>query len=477
MTVDFDNIIKNKASRIYASKLDNRVFFGIYFRHYLKLKSAPFHKELFGLIKDDSIINLVIVAFRGSAKSTIITTSFPIWSILNNNIKFILVLGKTEKQARQHLINIRRELEENRLLKEDYGYSISDKEWNNRCILIPEYDAKIMAVSMEQSIRGIRHKSNRPQIIICDDIEDTESVRTMESRNKMFDWITGEIIPTGDINTRMIFVGNLLHRDSLLMRMKEKIENNKIDGIYKEIKLIENDNTINWLSKYPNQEAIETERRKIFNDRVFDREYLLKITPDDDAIIEPEWIQYYDENDFNDYKFLTYVTGVDPAISQRDTADYTSIVTIRGCKHYDEEKEVKKKIFVMPNIINERIKFPNIVNKLKQTRGEYENENKIIIENAGFQSAIEQQMKEDGIRDVESYSLCGKDKRTRLSLLTNFIKEGVIVFPRHGAELLLDQILDFGNTTHDDIVDAFTLACLYFISEYQYREYRIITLG
>ena len=211
--VDLNNIIKNKSSRIYSSKFNNRVFFGIYFSHYLKLRSAPFHKELFDLIKDESIKNLVIVAFRGSAKSTIITTSFPIWSILNNNKKFIIILGKTEKQSRQHLINIRRELEENKLLKADYNYSISDKEWNNRCIVIPEYDAKIMAVSMDQSIRGIRHKQTRPELIICDDIEDTESVRTIEERNKIFDWITGEIIPTGDINTRIIFVGNLLHRE------------------------------------------------------------------------------------------------------------------------------------------------------------------------------------------------------------------------------------------------------------------------
>ena len=467
MSVDFDNISKNKVSRIYASKLDNRVFFGIYFRHYLKLKSAPFHKELFGLIKDDSIRNLVIVAFRGSAKSTIITTSFPIWSILNNNIKFILVLGKTEKQARQHLINIRRELEENRLLKEDYSYSISDKEWNNRCILIPEYDAKIMAVSMEQSIRGIRHKSNRPQIIICDDIEDTESVRTMESRNKMFDWITGEIIPTGDINTRMIFVGNLLHRDSLLMRMKDKLELNEIDGIYKEIKLMEDDGTINWLSKYPNTDAIEFERRKVFNDRIFEREYMLKIVPDDDAIIEPEWIHYYDEITHRDGQFLTYITGVDPAISQRDTADYTGIVTIKCYQEDVGEYGHKNIIYVMPEIINKKMKFPETIQTLKDIKENNERRTKIIIENNGYQQAIEQQLKKDGVDGVVSYSLGGKDKRTRLNMISNHIKEGIIRFPKGCNKELINQILDFGSTKHDDLVDALTIACIYFITEYK----------
>jgi hypothetical protein len=35
----------------------------------------------------------------------------------------------------------------------------------------------------------------------------------------------GEVIPAGDRNTRLIIVGNLLHEDSLLMRIKEEIEN------------------------------------------------------------------------------------------------------------------------------------------------------------------------------------------------------------------------------------------------------------
>ncbi len=57
------------------------------------------------------------------------------------------------------------------------------------------------------------------------------SVKTREGRNKTFDWFTGEIIPAGDTNTKLIAIGNLLHEDSLLMRLKERIDNNDIDGI------------------------------------------------------------------------------------------------------------------------------------------------------------------------------------------------------------------------------------------------------
>lgn len=34
-----------------------------------------------------------------------------------------------------------------------------------------------------------------------------------ESRNKAFEWLTGEVIPTGDINTKIIIVGYEKHDD------------------------------------------------------------------------------------------------------------------------------------------------------------------------------------------------------------------------------------------------------------------------
>lgn len=42
---------------------------------------------------------------------------------------------------------------------------------------------------------------------------------------------------------------------------------------------------------------------------------------------------------------------------------------------------------------------------------------------------------------------------------------GVIVFPKHGAEDLITQMIGFGVESHDDIMDAFTLLVRAFIEE------------
>jgi len=48
-----------------------------------------------------------------------------------------------------------------------------------------------------------------------------------------------------------------------------------------------------------------------------------------------------------------------------------------------------------------------------------------------------------------------QDKRSRLVLTANLIKTGQVLFPRNGAEQLIQQIIHFGVEKHDDLADAF----------------------
>ena len=211
-------------------------FFSTYFSNYLTHATADLHRDLFSITEDETLPLAVIVAFRGSAKSTILTMSYPIWAVVGRQQKkFVLIASQTQYQARVHLTNIKRELESNELLANDMGPFIEQREeWGSTSLYIPKYNARITAISTEQSVRGIRHGAFRPDLIIADDVEDMASVKTREGRNKTFDWYTSEIIPAGDTYTKRIAVGNLLHEDSLLMRLKERIENHEIDGIYRE---------------------------------------------------------------------------------------------------------------------------------------------------------------------------------------------------------------------------------------------------
>lgn len=449
-------MLKDGKVRRSIAKENHLLFFSSYFGHYMEYEFGDFHREMFELSSDEKIKTLVITAARGIGKSTILNMSLAIWSILGKNKKkFIVILSHTQAKARQHYINLRKELEENMLLKNDLGpFKEETSEWGSSLIL-PHYDARIAFASTEQSIRGMRHKQYRPDLIIADDLEDNDSVRTLESRNKTYDWLTKDIIPAGERNTRLVIIGTLLHEDSIMMRLKKEILNGTRAGVYREYPIIDEKGIILWPSKYPDEDALEAERLRIGDEKAWFQEYLLRIISDTDRVIHPEWIKYYtslpEQTVANEYRG-TYI-GIDLAISEKERADYTAMVAIAV---YGWGEDMKA--YVLPFPVNERLDFPSALEKAKGlSSGLAHNGRKaqLYIEDNMYQRAFPQMMSKDGY-PAEGIQSQG-DKRIRLTIVNPTIKMGQVFFPKTGAEQLVQQLIGFGVERHDDLADAFAI--------------------
>lgn len=456
-------MFRDRRIRTAITRQSHFLFFHFYFAHYVKYATAQFQRDLFHLSEQQSIKNLFIVAFRGSAKSTIFTTSYPVWAILGEQQKkFVLILCQTQSQAKQHMMNLRRELEGNQLLKNDLGpFQEEHNEWGSSSLVFSKLNARITAVSSEQSIRGLRHNQHRPDLIIGDDLEDIASTKTREGRNKTYQWLTGEVIPAGDRNTRLVIIGNLLHEDSLLMRLKEDVDKQKINGVFKAYPLIDGRGVIVWPGKYSSMSDIEEEKSKAANEFAWQREYLLQIVPAEDQAIYREWIRYYDKIPppvpIGIEHYTTHIEiriGIDLAISQRDSADYTALVP---ALFYEEKRGYT--IYILPKIINKRMTFPETVELCRTLNKTYAEEKgrepMFVIEDVAYQKALPQQLEEEGFHNVKTTRPGNADKRSRLILTANLIKSGKILFPRQGAEQLIQQIVHFGVEKHDDLADAF----------------------
>lgn len=455
-------MFKDRLVRTAITKDSLLYFINFYYAHYIKYETADFQKEIIHYLERSSVENLYIVAFRGSGKSTVITTAYPIWAILGKQQKkFCVIFCQTRIQAKQHLMNIRRELEDNDVLKKDLGpFQEESDEWGSFSLVFKKHNARITVASTEQSIRGLRHNEHRPDLIICDDVEDVQSTKTREGRDKTYNWLRGEVIPAGDRNTRLIIVGNLLHEDSLLMRIKEEIDLHKANGVFKEYPLLDNNGDCLWPGKYESKEAIEEEKIKVGNEISWQREFLLKIIPSEAQVIHRDWIQYYDEIPLNQKDFQGYSAyvgiriGVDLAISQSKAADYTAMVI---GKILGEGKD--SVIYILSEIINKKITFPETVHLCKSLYDAYSDERcpTFFIEDVAYQKALPQQLINEGIRDVETVRPGNLDKRSRLALTAHQIQSGKILFPRKGAEELINQLVHFGVEKHDDLADAFSI--------------------
>mgnify|MGYP001605573810 CR=1 FL=1 len=436
-------------------------FFATYFTHYITCQTAEFQKAIMDLLQKDELLKVAITAFRGSAKSTIATLAFPIWAMVGKpSKKYALLVSQTQELSKQILTNIKQELSSNELLMRDFGpFTEVADEWRANSFVIPQYNARISAISQSESIRGLRHRQYRPDLVIIDDVEDLESVKTRENRDKLWDWFTGEAMPIGDVGTKIVVVGNLLHEDSLMMRLKENIVLGKMDGVYREYPLIDAKGTIAWPGKYPTMKDIEVKRREVADDSAWYREYLLKFIADDKRIVQKHWPKYYEDlPELNHTPPRIIGVGVDLAISEKSTADFTSLIPFIVIGYGAELK-----IYILPYIINKRLNFPDTINAIKKMCEilciDFHREPTVYVENVGYQIAVVQHLNIEKVH-AEPVSITGMNKQTRLESATPYIRLGKVLFPTRGAGQLVSQLVNFGIEKHDDLVDAFTIITL-----------------
>lgn len=453
--------IKNdRAIRQALGRKSHHWFFLIYLSHYIKYPFAPFHHEMFKITEDERLKLAALIAFRSCGKTTLMSLSYPIWSIIGSQKKkFVLIASQTQNQSRSLLSNIKRELESNDLLKADIGpFEEESDEWGAYSIVLSRYDARITAVSTEQSIRGIRHGEYRPDLVICDDVEDLSSVKAKETRDKVFDWLNGEIFPIGDQNTKFLIVGNLLHEDSLMMRLKKAINEDSLEGKFFVYPILDAKNQIAWPRKFKTMKAIEKLRKRV-SESAWYREYLLKIIADKDRIVRRDNIHHYDElPDQQENRARLIACGVDLAISTKDSANYTGIIAA-----YVIGYGKTLRVYILSQVVNKRMIFVETSEELKRLdtvlHAQYKIKPTFYIESVNYQAALPQHLVVEGLH-AEPVTIAKLDKRSRLSIVSPYIEDGRILFPHYGCEVLIDQIVNFGVEKYDDLADALTIMML-----------------
>ena len=447
-------IVSHQPSRIAATTKDHSMFFSVYFGpDYIQYASADLHHAMFAITEDESIKLAVITAFRSSGKSTICSTSYPLWAILGKQQKkFVLLLGQTQQKAQQLLDNVKHVMEPTEILRADLGpFQEERSQWCATALVISRFGAKIMIASAEQSVRGLRHRQYRPDLIIVDDIEDLESVKTKEGRDKTWDWLVGDVFQAGDDRrTKIIVVGNHLHEDSVLKRLEAHIATGNVPGAYRRFPIVNENGVSLWPARYPDAESIDEKRRGVPDEVTWHREYMLTIISTSERVVQPEWIHYYDELPLGNPRLTAF--GIDLAVSEKASADCTAIVIGYLYGQGDDAK-----IYILPYPVNERLAFPDQVSRIKALR-EFHLQKcwdvKIYVEAVAYQQALVQLL-ESYRYDVEAVPAKGGDKAARLRFATPYLKEGKVLFPRKGCEVLIAQLVGFGKEKHDDLADAF----------------------
>jgi predicted phage terminase large subunit-like protein len=208
------------------SRNDLRFFSGLFFPKLARLRFSAMHAHLFARRRVKSAETPparrgaidVVLAPRGSAKSTLVSLIFPIHAALHRRDPYIVLISATHRQAVGRLENIRRELTSNENLLVFYPDELQEISRCNETTLIVN-GARIDAFSAGSELRGLTFGPWRPTWIILDDVESSRSAPVSDRRDAVHEWMAQVIENLGNGYTNIDLIGTLLHPDALPARL------------------------------------------------------------------------------------------------------------------------------------------------------------------------------------------------------------------------------------------------------------------
>ncbi len=199
-------------------------FMRVYLPETARLPFCRMHEEIAAEL-DGSLehrgIRYAVAAPRGHAKSTLVSKAHVLRAAVTAKEKFIVLISETADQAVGHLASIKMELERNDKLRADYADACihpGPDRWKASDIVLGN-GVRIMALGSGQNIRGVKAGDERPTLIVLDDIESRQSVRSAESREDTWHWMHSDVIKAGSATTNVVVIGTTLHPDSVLSRL------------------------------------------------------------------------------------------------------------------------------------------------------------------------------------------------------------------------------------------------------------------
>lgn len=285
----------------------------------LNLKSPKLHLDILDLLNQNNKYTL-ISASRGFAKTTLTSCVYlPTFTLETKKDEYIIIYSQNTQKALSFLNDTKEALR----LFIDAGFNLIKLNWTSNAIkLSNEYGSKITikSKSITQDTRGEKEDFLRPTLVLCDDIESKSisskfNVKTTTGRAKVKDFFYSDLLPSLNEDGRVIFIGTILHHDSLLANLIK-------DPVWKKIIIpVCENNKSNWPSKYPLTKedakalntldsgevitSIEEIKQNWFiqgKHTEFYQEYMCKAIADEKKLFNPNDFKYFQGLEYNEPK-------------------------------------------------------------------------------------------------------------------------------------------------------------------------------
>ncbi len=350
VTQHHEKLLLSSEGRRVLCEQDPLLFALIYLRHHLAspetgggISFSQFHLDFYERArqwarKDIGTAEMrdCWVAPRGSGKSTLAFLATPLWALAYGHRRYVMAFADSTTQAEQHLSSLKRELDTNELLRRDFpelckamrrraGDTLSD----NRALYVATSGVAMMAKGIDSSSLGAKIGSQRPDLLLFDDIEPDESNYSQHQKEKRLSTVIDAVFAMNP-NAAVCMVGTVTMPGSIVHDVVKQVtapvdapswpgEENITPRYYNALQVQEDGSELSlWPERWTTEYLLS-----IRHTRSYQKNYANDPMGRDGA--------FWTSDDFK-YGELNAITRmaifVDPAVTTRKTSDFTGIAVV-----------------------------------------------------------------------------------------------------------------------------------------------------
>ena len=470
---------------------------------------AEVHEELWKDIQESIIGNgpeqLGRVLPRGTGKSAFGTLGPACWSVAYKHKTYILICSDIGSTAEKFIKDIKDNMLENSYIESAFGKMLDDKNRDFICNATQlEFTNRtfVEAISSTSPMRGRKYRNTRPDLIILDDYQSEDDVRTEEAREKKWKRYSddvkfakqrpvkrnGKVIKKGTVlmawgtqQHKECFYSRLIKTPTWTFKKERGVLVDDVDeyfnsGLWLEFKKIlnnyKNENRLEDAKEFYYQHQEEMQFPTLWSEfwdclelalDYFENPNSFKqeVQGDVDSIGE-KWfktIRTETRKEIEKHNFIKTMLIVDPAAGGGRKNDYSAYMVgsvADNSLKYCRKGELAK--------INARKEFDKYVDHIIELLLEYEDVTHVCIEKNTFNGAdanqLEKKLKEHNILKHRKIIIINetqrKNKDDKISTIIPYVNRGEFIFCSEDEEFI-NQIMNFAGqkySPHDDAPDV-----------------------
>lgn len=422
---------------------------------------------------------------RNHAKTAYLSNAFMCHQVVYRHRKYIVEVSETTDVAGDFIAWTKVQLKFNAKLRDDFGELLyeqsSRNELDNKTEFITTSGTKVEAKGTDTQMRGLRYLNMRPDLFLLDDLESNQNTNTKELREKNLNWFQSQALPAMDFGGLCVYMGTIVHYDSLLNHVVTKskefkskkfpaiLTHSERPDLWAEWRKVYNEDSDEakenaddfynankdemlrgtqtlWADRFDYKYFMQ--KREEMGAKAFNQEYMNNPLDEESQIFNPDSFYYYAEADL-DLSQCDIFGAVDFAMG-KEKGDYSALITVA-------RKRDTGVAYVLDTFI-ERVKPDKFLQVIVEHTLKYQYE-RLAVEaqqaQEWFADKLGEELQKHGYPSQTRITKVKQKTRKalRIEAMLPDIEAGRVRFHK-SQRLLLEMLEYYPNHNHDDGPDA-----------------------